>query len=821
MIKRFLKYMLMLAVIVVAMTCASITASADTYCYECDDWQPECEECYCCLECYPGCDDCNLCVQHIIPWCEDCGTHLECSDNSCEDCEVCEEHNENACILCGKCAKCNESGCNECNNVCGECLDDEDICLGCGKCSACTDWGCAECRWCEECIPRCADCDECFTCNPGCLECALCGDCYFVCVNDENCYICNPGCEDCEVCEECFVNEYACEICSECVQCIGEGCADCSAICYDCASDDMVCVDCGLCLLCIGDFECEECMLCADCVADYYACESCGLCTNCIDLFCDQCLTCEDCADICLDCESACSECSEICQDCGELCIDCAPGWCENCGVCGDCIELCYDCEEVCIDCADAWCQDCDRCDACVDICADCGEYCADCTERWCEDCGRCAACADVWCFDCGLCGECADLCIGCGEICVKCADFWCENCKQCNICAKPCTICKQSCENCCDCELFDDDGHIHSMERVKPVSPTCTEPGNILYYICTDCDKWFEDSLGEREITDEDSVILYQDHELGKLIPEVEPVHTVNKLKDGMKAHYICSNCKTYFTAQKRETTKESLVIPAPEHTYIANAYKGKDGHAAGCACGAMEAIQPHVPGPTATETTDQTCTVCGYIIQVSLNHQHDPEKVPAKDPTCTESGNKEHYVCDCGKIFQDAAGNKEITIVGAITIPPTHSYGDLIEQVPPSHGKDGATDGMLSHYHCPDCGQDFTPEKVPVSKETLTVSASDHEFTDADGDGICDGCKKAENSALEKIESNADPIKPDDPNQGSTSDSGKAEINNTSNGDDKSGIPWWLVLLLALLMTGCGVMIAVFVSKKKAEKE
>ena len=372
--------------------------------------------------------------------------------------------------------------------------------------------------------------------------------------------------------------------------------------------------------------------------------------------------------------------------------------------------------------------------------------------------------------------------------------------------------VCLETCTDCCDCEEPENQGHNHSLNRVKPVEPTCSQQGNILYYECTDCGKWFEDSAAQNEITDKNSVILTVNHSLGVLIPQADPVHTVNKLKDGMKAHYICSNCKTYFTAQKRETTKESLVIPAPEHEYEPNAYKGKDGHAAGCACGAMEAVQPHVPGPAATETTDQTCTVCGYIIQVSLNHQHDPEKVPAKDPTCTESGNKEHYVCDCGKIFQDAAGNKEITIVGAITIPPTHSYGDLIEQVPPSHGKDGATDGMLSHYHCPDCSQDFTPNKVPVSKEDLTIPAGDHEFKDKDGDGICDNCKKAEDAAIDKV-GGLMPTEPTEP--------GDSGAGNTPGGNgNRGGIPWWIVLLLALLMMGVGVLVAIILVKKQDKK-
>ena len=369
--------------------------------------------------------------------------------------------------------------------------------------------------------------------------------------------------------------------------------------------------------------------------------------------------------------------------------------------------------------------------------------------------------------------------------------------------------VCKKTCTDCCDCEESQNQGHKHSLDRVKPVDPTCGQQGNILYYECTDCGKWFEDSAAQNEITDKNSVILTMNHSLGVLIPQADPVHTVNKLKDGMKAHYVCSNCKTYFTAQKQETTKESLVIPAPEHTYIANAYKGKDGHAGVCVCGAKEEVVAHVPGPEATETTDQTCTACGYVIQAALNHRHDLEKVPAKDPTCTEPGNEEYYTCDCGKIFADEAGKKEITVVGIITIQPTHNYGELIEQVFPSHGDSGDTDGVLAHYHCPDCSQDFTPNKVPVSKEDLIIPAGDHKFTDDNNDGICDNCKKAEDAAIEKIEY----LMPTEP--------GDSGAGNTPGGNgNRGGIPWWIVLLLALLMVGGGVLVAIILVKKQEEK-
>lgn len=50
---------------------------------------------------------------------------------------------------------------------------------------------------------------------------------------------------------------------------------------------------------------------------------------------------------------------------------------------------------------------------------------------------------------------------------------------------------------------------HVHELSLVPAKQPTATEGGNIQYYICGVCGKFFEDENGEKEITDKDSVII------------------------------------------------------------------------------------------------------------------------------------------------------------------------------------------------------------------------------------------------------------------------------------------------------------------------
>ena len=51
--------------------------------------------------------------------------------------------------------------------------------------------------------------------------------------------------------------------------------------------------------------------------------------------------------------------------------------------------------------------------------------------------------------------------------------------------------------------------GHIHDLNLVPAKEPTETKAGNKAYYICSGCEKWFEDAMATVEITDESSVII------------------------------------------------------------------------------------------------------------------------------------------------------------------------------------------------------------------------------------------------------------------------------------------------------------------------
>ena len=318
---------------------------------------------------------------------------------------------------------------------------------------------------------------------------------------------------------------------------------------------------------------------------------------------------------------------------------------------------------------------------------------------------------------------------------------------------------------------------HSCTGTAVSGKAATCTEDGWNDYYSCT-CGKYYSDAACNNEIADLDAWKvgagkIAAGHNYGALNTQVDAIHTATELKAGMKAHYICSVCGTYFTEGKEETTEAALVIPAPTHDYATvNGYKEADGHADTCSCGAHNTVDAHTPDIAApTETEDQKCSVCGYVIAPALGHIHKNNltKVEAKPAGCTEDGNIEYYECSCGAYFEDASAAVEITDKDSVKIPAGHTYGEEWKSDADNHWNECV------------CGD-----------KTNTAA-----HVDEDEDGKCDVC---EYELPEEEDPTDDPI--DDPTDDPS--------DNPQTGD--TGMMLWFGLMVVSTMA-----IAVVVLDKK----
>lgn len=84
-------------------------------------------------------------------------------------------------------------------------------------------------------------------------------------------------------------------------------------------------------------------------------------------------------------------------------------------------------------------------------------------------------------------------------------------------------------------------------MAATSAKNVTCTEDGNIAYWYCSDCDKYFSDADGYSIITLEDTVIASTGHTV-----VVDPAKEPTKTETGLTEGSHCSVCKEVIVAQE-----------------------------------------------------------------------------------------------------------------------------------------------------------------------------------------------------------------------------------------------------------------------------
>jgi len=179
---------------------------------------------------------------------------------------------------------------------------------------------------------------------------------------------------------------------------------------------------------------------------------------------------------------------------------------------------------------------------------------------------------------------------------------------------------------------------------------------------------------------------------------PEVpEHTHTPSDWRCTGAYHYkACTTCGDFLTAQDHAggaaTCMGEGVCAVCGYAYLElteghapDTSKwtacGKLYHAHLCKlCGAHCDAQDHTPGPEATETTAQTCTVCGYVLTPAKGHIHSLTHIPYVPATCLATGTTEHYNCSgCSTLFSDPEGKQPLLEGISVTIPYlTHEPAD-----------------------------------------------------------------------------------------------------------------------------------------------
>lgn len=275
----------------------------------------------------------------------------------------------------------------------------------------------------------------------------------------------------------------------------------------------------------------------------------------------------------------------------------------------------------------------------------------------------------------------------------------------------------------------------------------TCTADGTVEYWDCSVCGKKFSDPNGTAEITNIADPNDPARHSLVKT-DEKAPTCTDN----GNRAYWTCTECKNIFSddAGLNPTTLADVTVFATGHTWSNDWSSDGTGHWHDCVnanCPITENNQKvgyaaHTPGADATETTPQTCDVCGYELAPALGHIHANHLtfIAEVPETCTADGVKAHYECECGKLFADDQAATEVTLE-SLKIAAHHTYGT-----------DWESDNDDDHYHvCSVCSgkADVTPHSYDSGMITIPAT----ETTEGVKTYTCSVCHHTKTETVPKL--------------------------------------------------------------------
>ena len=255
---------------------------------------------------------------------------------------------------------------------------------------------------------------------------------------------------------------------------------------------------------------------------------------------------------------------------------------------------------------------------------------------------------------------------------------------------------------------------HTHDLTPVRAVPADCGAgtPGNIEYWVCSGCGKFFRDAGGENEITREDTVIPFAHdldtawswdesnhwHECKKCRQKPDsaahvyddgddetcnicdytraiiPPHThsltlvpavpATCVSPGNIAYYRCAACGERFRDDggNDPVTEDEVKLSPLGHAPSSDWSHDASGHWHTCQnnCGVKLDLAAHVY----SDENDRDCNTCGYIRVITPSHTHSLTLVPAVPATCVSAGNIAYYRCaECRQMFRDDGGAEPVT--------------------------------------------------------------------------------------------------------------------------------------------------------------
>ena len=109
-----------------------------------------------------------------------------------------------------------------------------------------------------------------------------------------------------------------------------------------------------------------------------------------------------------------------------------------------------------------------------------------------------------------------------------------------------------------------------HNAIKVERKDPTCTEKGNIEYWYCEACRKYFQDEALTKELKQEETIVPATGHNLTKVDEKKPTVDAAGNIE-----YWYCEVCNKYFSDEKAEheiTLEDTIIAKLPKFVSGAN---------------------------------------------------------------------------------------------------------------------------------------------------------------------------------------------------------------------------------------------------------
>lgn len=281
------------------------------------------------------------------------------------------------------------------------------------------------------------------------------------------------------------------------------------------------------------------------------------------------------------------------------------------------------------------------------------------------------------------------------------------------------------------DKEALADANFVKKYE-VKEKAATCTESGNVSYVKCPVCEKYF---VKEGEVWTEKTLAEITKNTANHVGEEKVAAKGATCTTSGNMEYWYCKDCKKYYSdeACTREITLASTVIAATNHSNKEKVV------AKGATCTTAGNSEYYYCKDCNKYFSDEACSkeisADGKSL-APINHKN-LVKTEAVAATCTTEGNIEYYTCaDCHLIFADSEAKTEIKAEDTVVAKSGHDYENILEKATPK--KAGS-----SYEKCKNCGEiankvaiakpvlslskDILTYNGKVQKPTVTVKGTD----------------------------------------------------------------------------------------------